>query len=142
MTVTCKGCGREVTCQEGYIVCYKKRLGILNIKSHFCSDCYSKKFIKPIGDENRKLTSQFFEIKSKDIFHFVGGTYKSWWSACNGGQLKVDGYNGADPSMLLNELEIATEDGRIVKKNNKGEYQDYLIEVKIKVTKLDNIKND
>ena len=93
-------------------------------------------------EPNRELTNETFEFDEKDIFHFVGGDYKPWWSPCDKGDLHVRGYNGCSPSdIFFDILEEATEDGRIVKKDENGDHQDYLIEVHVKVTKLKRLAN-
>jgi len=54
--------------------------------------------------------------------------------------LNVKGYNGADPGDIVQAvLDTATEDGRIIKTDEKENPQDYLIEFSIKVTRSERI---
>lgn len=92
---------------------------------------------------NRKLTNELFEFTEKEIFHYTGGDYKPWWSPCDGGNLDISGYNSCSPSdLFFQELEKAVEDGRIIRKDKEGYPQDYLMEVHVKITKLQRISEE
>lgn len=43
-------------------------------------------------------------------------------------------------SFDFDEIERAVKDGRIIQKDNEGNYQDYLIEINVKITKLKRMK--
>jgi len=86
-----------------------------------------------------KTTEEVKIIEGKDLFYFIGGDWKPWWSTCNKGKLEEHGTNSIHDvfSFLLDDkLMELTENGGIVKKDKDGNTQWDLIEAQAKITKL------
>ena len=88
---------------------------------------------------DRIITNESFEVELDEVFHYVHSEYKPFWhSGPVGRGLEIDkqkkeitltGFNSGLPTFeeALNKL---IDEGEILPK------QDYLLEVKIKITKL------
>lgn len=94
-----------------------------------------------------KKTNKSFTIKTDIAAHYNGREYKPWFMEndpeISDGIVNINGYNSGDPTdSVLDLLEQATEDGRIVRQDKNGNPQNYLMEFKVEVTKLEWIKEN
>lgn len=89
---------------------------------------------------DRIITNETIEVQVDDVFHFINSGYKPFWHA--GPKLEINkkektinlsGYNSG--FYLLHEtLDKIIDEGKIIPN------QDYLIELNIKITKLEKPK--
>lgn len=91
-----------------------------------------------IDISERKMTEENFSFSVKDVFHYTGNRFKPWFSAQNKGSMKIEGYTEMKPGWYVDiYLEEFEREGKILKLDKEGRPQDYLIEINVKVTKLD-----
>ena len=92
-----------------------------------------------IAKADRKLTNEIIEVSDKNVFHFVHSEYKPWWHAgeivVEGKEIELDGYNSGG----LEELTEPLID-KLIAEGKMLPEQDYLIEVAMRITKLEYIE--
>ncbi len=92
-------------------------------------------------NDNRRKTKEIIKVSGAEVFHFALSEYKPWWHAMlgqvpKGKTFHVSGYNSGGLDHITEPLlDNLIDTGKMIP------YQDYIIEVELKLTKVENIND-